>query len=911
MSAPISRPAPGNENLPPAPTVTPTPGPGNPDPTPIPVPADPKDVAPELDPGAATSVYDATKFLFTGANPIQRDVEPGAIERQDRSPSCAARVPGPRRQADRGRARDRASTTPSSAAPAPAPTASSTSPSTAAASRSSSRPRASCTVQRTLSPNWQDYETARRRRDGPGRPEREGHRPELDASRSRSSRAPSPRTRTASARARCSSPRAPTPRWSCPNGQTKAVGELKIRVTEFTYGDQGDEAMPGSLPAQLRLHVRRRVQRRRGAEGRRDRRSTSTSRSSTTPRTSSARRSAAPVPTGYYDRETRRVEGGRERPRDQGPQRGERHRRRRHRRRRQGRHRPRHDRRRARATSPSLYEPGQELWRVLITHFTPWDHNWPYGPPPGAKPPKLKEFEWKDPNDPCQQQGSAIGCETQTLGESIPVTGTGMTLDYSTERTPGWRVDETLRSRSRAATLPPRLKGIQLHDRRRRRADREALVRPELPDHRREHLQGLSADHAQPRLRVPLGRPGRLRPRDPGPRDGEDQRDLRLRVQLLRARPRTSSRSFGQFGSDTRGLRRPLRVRQPVGLDGHALLLRHPDRADDHPRDRLLGRAARRDGLGGWSLNEHHAYDPVERALRRGDGSTVRAEALPPVVETLAGTTAAASAAAAASGNYPKDGAPANEANIDYLADYVRSPDGNLYLHNGLNRNDIFRVSRDGKIFLFAGNGTKGGAPTGDGGPAKNAGLGTVQHARRGARRRADHRLLRRRLRHGDLPPRVARTARRSRRSRATLDRQRPAGRRQARARGAHRHRQRPDRRARRHDLLDRALQPARRLEGPPAQDRAGRDRHDGRGRRRQAAPRTARRRPRRRSATTRRASRSAPTARSTSRSRTRRRSRASTRPAARSASPARACTTSAAGSSPAARRPSPTSTRR
>ena len=41
------------------------------------------------------------------------------------------------------------------------------------------------------------------------------------------------------------------------------------------------------------------------------------------------------------------------------------------------------------------------------------------------------------------------------------------------------------------------------------------------------------------------------------------------------------------------------------------------------------------------------------------------------------------------------------------MGDYVRSPDGNLYLHNGLNRNDIFRISRDGKIYLFAGNGSK------------------------------------------------------------------------------------------------------------------------------------------------------------------------------------------------------------
>ena len=102
VSAPISRPAPGNENLPPAPTVTPTPGPGNPDPTPIPVPADPKDAAPELDPGAATSVYDATKFLYCGANPIQRDVEPGAIERQA-GRRAARHRPGPRR-ASRSRA---------------------------------------------------------------------------------------------------------------------------------------------------------------------------------------------------------------------------------------------------------------------------------------------------------------------------------------------------------------------------------------------------------------------------------------------------------------------------------------------------------------------------------------------------------------------------------------------------------------------------------------------------------------------------------------------------------------------------------------------------------------------------------------------------------------------------------------
>ena len=29
----------------------------------------------------------------------------------------------------------------------------------------------------------------------------------------------------------------------------------------------------------------------------------------------------------------------------------------------------------------------KQLWRVPMTHFTPWDCNWPYGPPPDAVPP--------------------------------------------------------------------------------------------------------------------------------------------------------------------------------------------------------------------------------------------------------------------------------------------------------------------------------------------------------------------------------------------------------------------------------------------------------------------------------------------------------------------------------------------
>ena len=34
-----------------------------------------------------------------------------------------------------------------------------------------------------------------------------------------------------------------------------------------------------------------------------------------------------------------------------------------------------------------LYDAGQSLWRMPIRHFSSWDANWPWGAPPGSKPP--------------------------------------------------------------------------------------------------------------------------------------------------------------------------------------------------------------------------------------------------------------------------------------------------------------------------------------------------------------------------------------------------------------------------------------------------------------------------------------------------------------------------------------------
>jgi hypothetical protein len=117
----------------------------------------------------------------------------------------------------------------------------------------------------------------------------------------------------------------------------------------------------------------------------------------------------------------------------------------------------------------SLYTPGQELWRVLTPHLTPWDYNWPYGPPPGSQPPggsgdpKPGPKPEKPPKGgPEKDCGSIIGCEPQTLGEVINVTGTPLSLRYQSDRVPGRRATHILKIRLSGATLPPGLQRIHL-----------------------------------------------------------------------------------------------------------------------------------------------------------------------------------------------------------------------------------------------------------------------------------------------------------------------------------------------------------------------------------------------------------------------------------------------------------------
>jgi hypothetical protein len=128
---------------------------------------------------------------------------------------------------------------------------------------------------------------------------------------------------------------------------------------------------------------------------------------------------------------------------------------------------------------------------------------------------------------------------------------------------------------------------------------------------------------------------------------------------------------------------------------------------------------ARGAGLGGWTLDVHHVYDPVQRLLLRGDGTRrSAADALAVTMSTIAGGGTDFS---------PQDGSPAKSARFYDTQSVIAGPDGSVYVSVP---NTVKRIAPDGRVFTIAGGGPpstcqRSTDPCGDGGPATRAVLRT------------------------------------------------------------------------------------------------------------------------------------------------------------------------------------------
>jgi RHS repeat-associated protein len=294
-----------------------------------------------------------------------------------------------------------------------------------------------------------------------------------------------------------------------------------------------------------------------------------------------------------------------------------------------------------RAELAALYEPGQTLWRAPITHFTPWDCNWPFGPPFDAIFPDDDFFRDPDHERPCTRAGSIIQCERQSLGQLVDVPATHVTLAYHGHRKRGWQADHELAFQLSGTNLPASAKGVLL----------EVEIAGQRHEQRFDAAANLQGSFAW---------------------NGRDVYGRRLQG-LQRARVRLGYTYDGVYGSATRfggpgrGQVTGVRARSEVTLWREAMV---PVGIWD----------AQPQGLGGFGLASHHAYDPESKTLFLGDGTQRSARNVAPVLVELLKHS------------------PVNE--YDALHAVHGAADGSVYAANLYGR--IHRIAPDGSRTLVA-----------------------------------------------------------------------------------------------------------------------------------------------------------------------------------------------------------------
>ncbi|WP_201092970.1 PKD domain-containing protein [Thiocystis minor] len=349
-----------------------------------------------------------------------------------------------------------------------------------------------------------------------------------------------------------------------------------------------------------------------------------------------------------------------------------------------------------------LYAAGQTLWRVLIPHFSAWDSNqatscsdntdaqpdaqecsFAEAPKDADKVPDLKL------NKSCEQDGSTIECENQTLGETLPLAGTGLTLNYRSDRVPGRAGGRTLEIPLTGATLPTRLGRIVA-------SVTVGGRRFELGDEF-SPCAGRSFAPA-PNLRATFIW------------DGKDQTGRPLygaqpvTVDIVYRYPVIYQRT-SRFGYDGEG-----RINVAVPPGGNCTRVME---LKTSYQTQVVGTPLIEQMIGGWSLDAHHVYDPIGKVLYLGDG-TQRSGQSPQqqnIITTIAGTGAA---------GFGGDGGPAKLARLNNPSGMWVTPDGSLLIADQGNHR-IRRINPSGIISTIAGTGTAGFS--GDGGLAIQAQL--------------------------------------------------------------------------------------------------------------------------------------------------------------------------------------------
>jgi RHS repeat-associated protein len=404
-----------------------------------------------------------------------------------------------------------------------------------------------------------------------------------------------------------------------------------------------------------------------------------------------------------------------------------------------------------RAELAHLYPVGTSLWRVPISHFSLWDYNWGREPPQSAAPPDPPAPDGPGPmHDPNCQSGSIIECQTQTLSEQLGINGTPYQLVYRGDRVPGRAASRSLRIPLIGATVPISLTRIDLEI----DVAGQQVTQSFPPNPNQTYLftwngqdaYGRTLQGQQP-VTVRIGYVYPLIYSEP------DDKVFNVLDATICTTP-VCHLLQRQAAQDTSGFPCPLplasgaaRARADAAVRpadggaipctdywalyqqmkysafGHFTYQGVPVSADrergeitlwqeTHP---LVGPwdARGTDGLGGWTLNIHHTYDPQSQALYLGDGTTrSAANVLYQRITTVAGYGGGAGQG---------DGGQATAASLVQPQDVVVAPNGSLYILDGY-QGRVRRVTPDGIITTVVGPTENAHCDfSGDGGPATAA----------------------------------------------------------------------------------------------------------------------------------------------------------------------------------------------
>ncbi len=311
-----------------------------------------------------------------------------------------------------------------------------------------------------------------------------------------------------------------------------------------------------------------------------------------------------------------------------------------------------------------LYAAGDTLWRVPIDHFSSWDCNFGAYPPDDAKIPWFKPDKKHRP-DPCKQAGSIIDTANMALGESVALTGLPFKLYYRSSLMPAYthtqeiRIwDETVADSLQRILVELEVAGQQ-HD-----FEFEKDLMDAFPESFAFTWDGLDAYGREVQGSVPMT----------------------VKVGYVYDGVYEANESWGEtIADDVTATEIMVDSRQQIGLWNEWTV-------------NIGGLDPRGLGLGGWNLDVHHAYDPNSRTLFRGDGEQRSAEELDPVIITVAGT-----------GQVPQviylwndDGKPATEVDLWLVNDIATGPDGSLYIADPYR--GVLRVTPDGLINRITGD---------------------------------------------------------------------------------------------------------------------------------------------------------------------------------------------------------------